>query len=704
MVTKLPRDESSVLFKTIFEQAPIGIAISYESDFMKNTHSQNLSVNPMFEQITGRTEDEIANLGWPQITHPEDVSKDQEFYKKLYNGEISSYTMEKRYLKPDGSVVWANIIVAPLNLKNSSSYSYICLVQDITERKMVEDALRESGRSKSVLLSNLPGMAYRCNNDREWTIQFVSDGCKKLTGYYPESLLHNKDLSFNDLIAPEYRDSLWNEWQSILKKRQTFEYEYEIITATGERKWILEMGQGVYNENDEVEALEGIIIDITDRKEQEIKLKYASEHDELTGLYNRRYFEEFLTLEAKDFNQQVQSAVLLVNLKKVNNLNLIYGYSLCENIMRELARRLLTLTNKKLRIFQISFGRFAFYIKGYQNREELSDLCNKIFNTLNNMQILYIIGCGIGIYEMDSETKDAESIIRNASIAAERTSVNQSLGCCFFDQALRAHVIRESQIKDELLIAAFDKEDERVYLQYQPIINSKTNQIQGFEALARMKSEKLGIVPPMEFIPISEEMQLIVPIGQKVLRMAATFLKELETLGFDHIKIHVNVSAIQILREEFLVDLVQLIQETQINTNNLGLEITESVFSDNYEIINEKLDKLIKLGIEISIDDFGTGYSSLARERELNVNCLKIDKYFIDKLLFLNPEEAITGDIISMAHKLGHCVVAEGVEDEKQKLYLVDHHCDYLQGYLFSKPLNQEAAIALLKEINLARK
>jgi EAL domain-containing protein (putative c-di-GMP-specific phosphodiesterase class I) len=146
-----------------------------------------------------------------------------------------------------------------------------------------------------------------------------------------------------------------------------------------------------------------------------------------------------------------------------------------------------------------------------------------------------------------------------------------------------------------------------------------------------------------------------------------------------------------------LTELIELVEETGVDPRNLNIEITESVFSDNYHEINEKLDKIKLMGMKIAIDDFGTGYSSLARERELNVNCLKIDKYFIDKLTRINPKDAITGDVISMAHKLGHYVVAEGVEHEMQKKYLLEHSCDMMQGYLFSKPVDKEVAIDMLK-------
>lgn len=137
---------------------------------------------------------------------------------------------------------------------------------------------------KRVLLSHLPGMAYRCLYDDNWTMEFVSKGCQVLTGYPAESLLYNRDLSFNDIICSEYREILRKEWEKAVALKKSFRYEYEIITAKGERKWVLELGQAVYNEKDEVEALEGLIFDINHQKLRELQIQYMNEHDFLTGL------------------------------------------------------------------------------------------------------------------------------------------------------------------------------------------------------------------------------------------------------------------------------------------------------------------------------------------------------------------------------------------------------------------------------------
>ena len=691
-------DESSLTLDTILDQAPIGIVLSYGDEPSGDVESDPAIINQMFEKMTGRTRKELITLGWAQITHPEDREKDVGSFNDLLSGKIKEYSMEKRFIRPDGSVVWLDITVASLILKNNSKYKHICLAQDITARKKAEEHLCESERSKSMLLSNLPGMAYRCSYDREWTMQFVSAGCHELTGYRPESLLNNMVLSFNEMIAPEYQETLWQEWVRTLKDRLPFRYEYEIITAEGEKKWVLEIGQGVFDGKGNIEALEGIIIDISDRRKQELKLKYLSEHDLITGLYNRRYFIDMLSMSSNR-ERKTNDAVLLLNMKRINSISLTYGYFFCEQIITTLAGKLLSITTENIKLFQISFERFALYVSGFKNDMELTSLCEAIFNLMCNTQIINAIGCEIGILKINDFVYDPETILKNVSIAAERTDKSSLFGFCFFDEKLKEKVLRETEIEKELL-AACDGSSDNIYLEYQPLVSMKTGNIVGFEALARMKSESIGIVPPFDFIPLAEELQLILPLGLKIIKMACKFKKELETAGYDDVNISVNVSAMQLLNSDFVKDVIDIIEETHTYSKNLCLEVTESVFTDNFDLINQRLGKLQEIGMLISIDDFGTGYSSLARERELNVDCIKIDKTFIHKLEFLNVEDAITGDIISMAHKIGHLVVAEGVETEKQKQYLLDHGCDFMQGFLFSRAVDPSSAIELLKKTN----
>ncbi len=689
--------ESEVLFKAVFEQATVGIAIVHNDKYITAVSENIPTVNPMFEKIVGRSKYELDNISWTDITHPDDLQHDLENFEKFKAGEIKGYELEKRYIKPDGSFVWVRMIVSPLHFDNAPYTNHLCVIEDISERMEMEKNLYESERSKAAILYNLPGMAYRCSYDRDWTMQFVSEGCSKLTGYKPESLLYNKDVSFKTLIHPKYREYIWHEWGESIRQKSKFRDEYELITASGEKKWVFEQGIGIYDLNGNVTALEGLIIDITERKKQEIRLKYINYHDELTGLYNRRYFNEFIEAELKG-DRKEKSSVILVNLKKFGVVNLTLGYTFAEKMIKELAENLSAVCNEECKLFHVSRDTFVFYLNSYKNKDELIKFNDFIVGIINATFVSKTIGASIGILELENSECDAERILKNGLIAAQYVNEYQHLGYAFFDLKMEEKLLREARIKNELDLAVLNTGDTLFYLEYQPVINMKTNKVHSFEALSRLKSSKLGNVSPSEFIPIAEDTQLIVPLGKLIMKQALLFLKKLGDEGYHDVKVALNISTIQLLRDDFIPELVDTIDETAVNANRIILEITESLFFNNYQEINDKIDALKLLGIEIAIDDFGTGYSSLARERELNVNCLKIDKYFIDKLLLFDENESITADIISMAHKIGHYVIAEGVEHEKQKNYLLESGCDLLQGYLFSRPVPEKAAIEFLKK------
>ncbi|AFK07895.1 PAS domain S-box [Mesotoga prima MesG1.Ag.4.2] len=695
--------EQGLTFDTIFQQAPIGIAISHGSEPSSGRESTVARFNPMFEKITGRTKDELMELGWVKITYPDDLDKDLINFKKLQRGELSSYSMEKRYVRPDGSIVWVQMTVAPLIISNDDRYNHICLAQEITRRKEMEADLLESERSKSVLLSHLPGLAYRCKYDRQWTMEFVSAGCSTLTGYSPESLINNKELAFCDLVAPEYRESLWIEWEKTLAKKVPLNYEYQTITAEGERKWVLEMGEGVFGEGGEVEALEGIIIDITYRKRIEDRLKYNSEHDRWTGLHNLNYLETLLERDGKHRRLE-NRAFVSINLNTVQSLTATYGFHYTQELMREVADMLGQYCTDRRMLFYTYENLFVFYLKDYKDREELTEFCRDIANMLESLLVAERIGGGIGVVQIDKDSdRDVDQLMKRLLIASEKALniYDRDVGICFYDAEIEMEMIREEEIKRELAKIGADENYGELFLQYQPILDLESNRICGFEALSRLKIEKFGLVPALEFIPIAEKTKLIVPIGRRAIIRALRFLRRLKDNGFGGVLVSINVSAIQLLRSDFSENLFKMIDRTQVNPENIGLEITESVFASNYEEINRIIGGLKDSGIQIAIDDFGTGYSSLARERELNVNCLKIDKSFIDKLMCLDAKDTITSDIISMAHKLGHCVIAEGVEHEKQRQYLHSWGCDRIQGYLIGKPLDEEAAIGVLKASQL---
>lgn len=309
-------EESETLLKNVFDKIPVGIAAG-------SSFGNFSMINPTFEKIIGWSGEQLKGCDWTEITHPDDLPANNEKYEKFQNGEIGEYSLEKRILRQDGEYSWIDLEVTSLDESGDRDGLQMWIIQDINDWKLAKEALEESERSKSVLLANIPGMAYRCLYNRDWTMIFVSDGCHELTGYRPESLIQSRDVSFNDLIKEEYREMLWLEWERVIAQHRTFKSEYAINTASGETKWVLESGQGVYRSDGSVEAVEGIIIDITNLKKTEEEICYINEHDRLTDLYNRQYFEKKLS-EMKT-KENLPLSVMVADINGLHLINEAFG-------------------------------------------------------------------------------------------------------------------------------------------------------------------------------------------------------------------------------------------------------------------------------------------------------------------------------------------------------------------------------------------
>ena len=405
--------ESEILFRAIFHQAPIGIAIGHNDRYIISRQDNKPGVNPMFEKITGWTKEELARISWQDITHADDLPQDLENFEKFKSGEIGGYDMEKRYIKPDGSEVWIHMIIAPLQFNSAAGYNHLCLIEDISSRKKMEKVLYDSERSKAVLLDNLLGMAYRCYYDREWTMQFLSGGCFALTGYKPESLVNNRDLSYNQLITPEYSKIVWDEWERAINLKEQFRYEYEIITASGKRKWVLETGQGIYNENGSVEALEGIVIDITESKQWLFQLQYMDDHDFMTGLYNRRYFEE--AKSRMDNEDWLPLSVIVGDINGVRLINDAFGHAEGDRMITEAAKILQGCCREDDILARTGGDEFCILLP-YTDYDEGYEILRRIINAFEQYNLLAAdrspcinLSTGYGIKKTGDESIQAAS-------------------------------------------------------------------------------------------------------------------------------------------------------------------------------------------------------------------------------------------------------------------------------------------------------
>ncbi|NMB02125.1 MAG: phosphodiesterase [Firmicutes bacterium] len=421
--------------------------------------------------------------------------------------------------------------------------------------------------------------------------------------------------------------------------------------------------------------------------------------DSLTGLPNKAFLEELLTEELANPTRG-KKAVVMIHCRNLGEINSTYGFDVGDRVMQIQAGRLQQFARDYGQLFRFAGNRFVLYVSTYRDRDELSALVEQVRASLEQ-SIDFVtkrISTRIGVVELSESHSGAAEVLAQASLTIHYLESGNSNGSyAFFDAHVEKSIHRQETIAVEMEEFLSGGKTGTFFLQYQPKVSLTSNQIVGFEALSRMNSPTLGMVSPGEFIPIAERQEMIIPLGYWGLETACQFIKLLADKGHGDLYVAVNISVIQLLQDDFPEKVKEIVERAGVRAEKLQLEITESVFIEDFGDIQAKLCPLRDLGVTIALDDFGTGYSALSRIEELPIDYIKIDKSFIDNIMVKDEQRQIIQELITMCHKLGLKVVAEGVEHEAQREYLAESGCDIMQGYLFSKPLVEEAALEKLK-------
>lgn len=412
-------------------------------------------------------------------------------------------------------------------------------------------------------------------------------------------------------------------------------------------------------------------------------------YDPLTLLPNRMLFNASLDMELEKASEENSKlAVMIFDIDKFESINNTLGHSSGDKLLKSLAGKISFLAEHGNIVCHMGEDRFAVLFKGFVDKEDAFGLASEIRDIIRQPWVIdehrfYITACsGMAFYPEDGENSD--TLFKNAFSAMQKAKRKGRDSYVIYDPSMNSRLLEQLNL-DSSMHHALDNGEFQLY--YQPLVDASTGELVGCEALLRWNHPELGMISPLKFIPVAEANGLIIPIGRWVLYTACIQNKLWQDTGHKPICVSVNLSAVQLIQEDFIEMISNTIKETGISPQYLELEITESVAVKNHEYITIIIEKLKSMGIRIALDDFGTGYSSLNYLKNFAITTIKIDKSFICDIDENPKNSAIVSSILAMGHNLMLKVTAEGVETPVQYEILKERGCDLIQGYYFSKPL-----------------
>lgn len=552
--------------------------------------------------------------------------------------------------------------------------------QDLQHR---EDALRQSEQRLQAILDN--STAVICMKDVEGRYLLVNR-------YFEELFSVSKDeaegRSDRDLFPPLMAQAIRDNDLQVIRSRSPMEFEEQVQLGDESRTYI-SVKFPLTERNGEVYAVCSISTDITQRMRDEARLEYLAYHDVLTGLANRALFLDRLehALNRRHPADRML-AVIFMDLDRFKYINDTLGHEIGDHLLQDLARRLGECLRKSDTIARFGGDEFAILLEDLESSEAISVVAEQLLEIftrpfhLQGHEFYMTTSIGISIFPDDCD--DAGCLLKNADTAMYRAKEMGRNIYQYYSVEMGNQTLERLRLETDLRHAT---EQDQFYMVYQPQIDLGSGRVIGVEALIRWRHPELGLMSPLKFIHILEEMGMIVAVGDWVLEQACTQAGIWQRNGNPGLRMAVNLSGRQ-FHDPLLHERIRhILAETGVAASTLELEITEGVLMQQDQVTMANLKALQRMGVRLSIDDFGTGYSSLSYLKRFPISTLKIDRSFIRDLADDPEDAAIVRAIIAMAQSLKLEIIAEGVETEQQLAFLNAQGCDAVQGYLFSAPL-----------------
>lgn len=656
--------------------------------------------------ISGYSEEDLrSGITCLDLLNPEDRERAIGNLQRVMNGE-SIRGGGYRLIKKDGTHMDVTIHSCAV-MKDGIAVGMRGIIIDITEKKRIEkqylktieelavsrQLLEENQENYRMLFDMAKDLIYTVDTDMK--LRSANKSFYRVTGREQAETIGRRVDDIPGLAIKE------RSWPQILTdmKNHPEDLEFENTVEISERKSYYTVSLSpILDRNRNLTGILGTNHDITKIKQDEEAIRHLAYFDILTDLPNRLMLEkridELISLCSR--NDQ-KFGVLFLDLDNFKKVNDTLGHHSGDGLLVEVGKRLQSGVRKYDIIARVGGDEFVIVlldIKKPRNIGRFAERLIKLFDepfAVDGHTIYVSPSIGISVYPDDGD--NTSDMMQNVDTAMYKAKVNGKNNYQFFNNIMKEEITKKVNIEKYLRRALANEE---FSLNYQPLINTRTGRIRGFEALIRWTCPEIGNVSPSEFIPIAEECGLIIPIGEWVLKTACLKKKQWEKQYESKALISVNISALQFKQDDFINKVRNILVQTGLSPEYLELEITESILINCLDDIVKKLRELRKMGIRISLDDFGTGYSSLNYLRILPLDTLKIDKTFTHSISAKSKDNHFVRSIISLVQKYNLDIVAEGVETPEQLDYLTKCRCNFVQGYLLGRPVAEHDSAVIL--------
>jgi len=647
--------------------------------------------NSILAKALGYSKQDLLNMNYNQFMDRENARKVFQAFNRVYRTREAMREVDWHITLHDGSVLCSEASISCIVDQDGQVTGFRGIVRDISQRKLAEEALRQSELKYRLVFENTPlGIIHF---DGQGRITACNDSLADLIGLTHReaaigfSLLSIPDVAFAKAIK-----------QALNGQNAYYQGNYESPISG---KSIPVEAQIAPVMSDDGSPLGGVIIvsDITERKRYEETIRHLAYHDALTGLPNRLLIHDRISVALPQARRQNQMlALVYLDLDNFKIINDTLGHLIGDRLLQEVAHRLKYLIREGDTVARMGGDEFMFLFPGINETGNVKIIANKILDSfslpfqVDGHEIHVSASIGISLYPSDGQ--DVETLIKNADTALYRAKEQGRNNYQLFTPAMNEAFMERMTLAKDLRHALDHGE---LDLHYQPLIDIKSGRIVGMEALVRWNHPIKGLVLPGKFIPVAERTGLINEVGTWVLHRACLDAQAWRQQGLGALTVAVNVSPLQFHRDNIEREVANALAACQLPADALELELTESLLVADAHHLSEVLQRLRAQGVQIAIDDFGTGYSNLAYLQRFAVHRLKIDQSFVRRMGSSTHDEGIVRAIIEMAHCLGLQVVAEGVEDAAMLHRLQGFGCEFGQGFHWSPALPAEGFCALVR-------